>query len=153
MTRFSRADTEALATFTRRLRPDWNHPGIVSAIEACRDGSLSEVAVALIRLAEDGSVTTPALLPRTGRHWTRAGRDDAPAGPNTRNRDLCPLHGEDRATCPQCKAETGEPVRPGFVADLIASLPKSPASHRERTIHRSDPARLDHLRNRMETQP
>jgi len=151
MTRFSRADTEALATFTRRLRPDWNHPGIITAIDACREGSLSEVAVALIRLAEDGTVTTPALLPRPGRHWMRAAVGDAPAGPNLRNSIPCHVHPDQVMPCPTCRhdAETAEPVAPGFVADLIATLPR-PANRAAPRIPRSDTARLDHLRGQLE---
>lgn len=102
MTSIGRTDAEALATFVRRLRPDWNQAGTVHAISQCRDGALSEIAVALIRLAEDGSVKTPSLLTSPGRHWNRASRDETPAGPNLRHLDMCPDHPNvERTHCTQ----------------------------------------------------
>src|SRR5689334_13424900 len=76
MSLIHRADAEALATFVRRLRPDWNQAGTVAAIQASRTAALSEVAVALIRLAEDGSAKTPALLNTDGHWWFRAARNE-----------------------------------------------------------------------------
>ena len=84
MSSTTRVQAEALATLVRLIRPDWDHPGIVHAIGRCKREPLSEVAVALIRLAENGQAKTPALLPEPGRHWKRAALDDTPAGPNTR---------------------------------------------------------------------
>lgn len=104
----TRAQAEALATFVRQLRPDWDHPGIVHAIGRCHREALSEIAVALIRLAENGQAKTPALLPEPGRHWTRAALDDTPAGPNTRNLDHCPIHpGHERRDCRPCRDDHG----------------------------------------------
>ena len=104
----TRAQAEALATFVRLIRKDWDHPGIVAAIGRCKREPLSEVAVALIRLAENGQAKTPALLPEPGRHWTRAALDDTPAGPNTRNLDHCPIHpGHERRDCRPCRDDHG----------------------------------------------
>lgn len=104
----TRAQAEALATFVRLIRKDWDHPGIVAAIGRCKREPLSEVAVALIRLAENGQAKTPALLPEPGRHWKRAALDDTPAGPNTRNLDLCPDHpGHERRDCRPCRDDHG----------------------------------------------
>ena len=104
----SRVSAEKLATFVRQLRPDWDHPGIVHAIGRCHREALSEIAVALIRLAENGQAKTPALLPEPGRHWTRAALDDTPAGPNTRNLDHCPIHpGHERRDCRPCRDDHG----------------------------------------------
>ena len=108
MSSTTRAQAEALATFVRQLRPDWDHPGIVHAIGRCHREALSEIAVALIRLAENGQAKTPALLPEPGRHWTRAALDDTPAGPNTRNLDHCPIHpGHERRDCRPCRDDHG----------------------------------------------
>ena len=112
----TRVQAEALATFVRLLRPDWDHPGIVHAIGRCQREALPEVAVALIRLAENGQAKTPALLPEPGRHWKRAGLDDAPAGPNTRNLDLCPDHGNPRRDCLDCRRENGPELTPEQIA-------------------------------------
>ena len=108
MSSTTRAQAEALATFVRQLRPDWDHPGIVHAIGRCHREALSEIAVALIRLAENGQAKTPALLPEPGRHWKRAALDDTPAGPNTRNLDHCPIHpGHERRDCRPCRDDHG----------------------------------------------
>ncbi len=118
----TRVQAEALATFVRQLRKDWDHPGIVAAIGRCKREPLSEVAVALIRLAENGQAKTPALLPEPGRHWKRAGLDDAPAGPNIRNLDRCPEHGNPRRDCLDCRRETGPDLTPEQIRANAAAL-------------------------------
>lgn len=118
----TRVQAEALATFVRLIRKDWDHPGIVAAIGRCKREPLSEVAVALIRLAENGQAKTPALLPEPGRHWTRAAIDDRPAGPNLRNLDLCPEHGNPRTDCLDCRRETGPDLTPEQIAANAAAL-------------------------------
>lgn len=118
----TRVQAEALATFVRQLRPDWDHPGIVAAIGRCKREPLSEVAVALIRLAENGQAKTPALLPEPGRHWKRAALDDTPAGPNTRNLDLCPEHGNPRRDCLDCHRETGPELTPDEIRTNAQAL-------------------------------
>ena len=119
----TRVQAEALATFVRHLRPDWDHPGIVHAIGRCQREAVSEIAVALIRLAENGQAKTPALLPEPGRHWKRAGLDDAPAGPNSRNLDRCHVHpGQDRRTCQPCADERGPELTPEQIAEQARAL-------------------------------
>ena len=53
--------------------------------------------------------------------------------------------------CPTCRheAETAEPVAEGFVADLIATLPR-PANRAAPRIPQADTARLDHLRGQLQ---
>ena len=118
----TRVQAEALATFVRQLRPDWDHPGIVAAIGRCKREPLSEVAVALIRLAENGQAKTPALLPEPGRHWNRAAVDDRLAGPNLRNLDLCPEHGNPRRDCLDCRRDAGPDLTPEQIAANAAAL-------------------------------
>ena len=118
----TRVQAEALATFVRQLRPDWDHPGIVAAIGRCKREPLSEVAVALIRLAENGQAKTPALLPEPGRHWNRAAIDDRPAGPALRNLDLCPEHGNPRRDCLDCRRDAGPELTPEQIAANAAAL-------------------------------
>jgi len=122
MSSTTRVSAEKLATFVRQLRPDWDHPGIVHAIGRCQREPLSEIAVALIRLAENGQAKTPALLPEPGRHWKRAALDDTPAGPNTRNLDLCPDHGNPRRDCLDCRRETGPDLTPEQIRANAAAL-------------------------------
>ena len=118
----TRVQAEALATFVRLIRKDWDHPGIVAAIGRCKREPLSEVAVALIRLAENGQAKTPALLPEPGRHWNRAALDDRPAGPNTRNLDMCPDHGNPRRDCLDCRRETGPELTPEQITANAAAM-------------------------------
>ena len=118
----SRVSAEKLATFVRDLRPDWDHPGIVHAIGRCKREPLSEVAVALIRLAENGQAKTPALLPEPGRHWTRAALDDRPAGPNLRNLDLCPEHGNPRPDCLDCRRDAGPDLTPEQITTTAQAI-------------------------------
>ncbi|HOW00841.1 MAG TPA: hypothetical protein PLY19_05165 [Rhodoglobus sp.] len=118
----TRVQAEALATFVRLIRKDWDHPGIVAAIGRCKREPLSEVAVALIRLAENGQAKTPALLPEPGRHWKRAALDDTPAGPNTRNLDLCPDHGNPRRDCLDCHRDAGPELTPEQIAANAAAM-------------------------------
>ncbi len=121
MTSIRLAEAQALATFARYIRPDWNQAGVVDAIGKCRNVALSEVAVALIRLAEDGSVKTPALLPTAGRHWARASRDETPTGPNLAHRDMCLEHPDtDRRECTRHEAPT--PMPPGLRDQIRASV-------------------------------
>jgi hypothetical protein len=123
MTTITKPQAVALATFVRLLRPDWDQPGIVHAIGRTT-GTLSEVAVALIRLAENMQAKTPALLPEPGKHWTRAALGDTPAGPNLRHRDMCPEHPSTIRTDCQRHEQPPPPeqVR-AYVEQIKAGLP------------------------------
>lgn len=123
MTKIQRADAEALATLVRRMRPDWNQAGTVAAIQRCTTGAFSEVAVALIRLAEDGTVRSPDLLNTAGHWWFRAAKGEQPAGEAIRHRDTCHVHpGWDRTTCQPCADERGPTLTPEQVAENAAQL-------------------------------
>ena len=127
MTSHQRADAEALATFVRRLRPPtgaaaWGQAQTVKAILECRE-PMSETAVALIRLAEDQTVRTPALLNQSGPWWYRASRTETPAGPPTRNLDRCPEHpAHDRRDCLDCHRETGPELTPDEIRTNAQAL-------------------------------
>ena len=119
MTQITRTDAEALATLIRRLRPDWGQSGCVEAIRRCSTGALSEIAVAFIRMAEDGSIHTPGLLHTPGRWWYRAAPGDQPAGEALRNHDHCPVHpAHDRRTCQPCETDRGPDITPEHLAEL-----------------------------------
>ena len=94
----TRTQAEALATLATRLRPDWDHPGVMAAIRAAAPlGSPAAVSVALCRLADRHDLQTPALLPQPGSHW--AGTPVAERRPPT----MCGEHPERRAlACPDC---------------------------------------------------
>jgi hypothetical protein len=99
----SRTQAEALATFITRIRPDWDHPGILAAIgKAQHLGSPAAIGSALCRLADNRELRTPATLPDPGAHW--AGTPVAAIRPPT----MCGDHPRRRAlNCPDCAAELG----------------------------------------------
>ena len=69
-----------------------------------------EVGIALIRLAEDGSVRSPELLNTAGHWWVRAARGEQPAGEALRHHDMCPHHpANDRVTCREGSDCAGTP--------------------------------------------
>ena len=60
----------ALARFVHCLRPDWDVPGIRTAIHAARNlDSRESIAHALIALTRRDELRTPALLASDGPHW------------------------------------------------------------------------------------
>lgn len=70
MMSITKAQAQALATFVSRIRDDWDHPGIVAAIEkAATLGTPAEIGTALCRLAANEEHRTPAFLPEPGQHW------------------------------------------------------------------------------------
>ena len=126
MTHISRADAEILATFVRRLRPPagheghWNQAGTIAAIQACK-APLSETAIALIRMAEDMSVRTPALLNSDGHWWFRAARGEQATGPALRPSVTCPEHKtQPIGACEECAKAAGPELTPRQIADRAA---------------------------------
>lgn len=97
-------EARALAAFVSRIRPDWDHPGIVSAIQKARElGSAAAVGAALCRLAENHDMRTPALLAEPGPHW--GGTTVATRKPPT----MCPDHPTSRAlNCRECARVAAE---------------------------------------------
>ena len=110
---------QALATFVARIRPDWDHPGIMAALgKAANLGSPVQVARALVNLAENPDLRTPAILAQPGSHWS------APNGERVQIRGAndvhCPEHPSSVHPCPQCAAKrcTPDPVEH---ADYLAA--------------------------------
>jgi len=69
--RITKSEAQALATFVARCRDDWDHPGIVAAIQkAAHLGAPAAIGAALCRLAENRELRTPAMLAEPGTHWT-----------------------------------------------------------------------------------
>lgn len=117
----TRATTEALATLTAHLRPDWDRPGILAAIgKAQALGTPVQVSRALVNLAENRDLRTPAILPTPGNHWR------APDGQHPELRGShdvkCPEHPLSVHPCPQCAAKRCDPT-PDYLAAKEA-LPK-----------------------------
>lgn len=92
LVRITKVEAQALAAFIGRIRPDWNQPGIVAAIEKAGPlGPAAAVGAALCKLAENYELRTPAMLDQPGPHW--AGTTVATRTPPT----MCPDHPEWRA--------------------------------------------------------
>ena len=120
---------QALAAFVGRIRPDWDHPGIVAAIGKARSlGSAAAVGAALCRLAENLELRTPAILADPGHHWagTSAASRQAPV--------MCPEHSTEKAgNCRACAAAAlTDPeeirARAAAVRAAIQSAPRPPAA-------------------------
>ena len=133
----NRAQTEALATLTTRLRPDWDHPGIVAAILRAADkGAPLDIAHALLTLAEDNQLRSPALLAADGRHWLR--RDGRPTGPRTTSNVPCPDHPEQDMPCPH--PDHGGDMTPEQVRAAIAACKAAAAANPPRPARHQPPA-------------
>src|SRR5690349_20656220 len=100
MMRMTKVEAQALAAFVARVRPDWQQPGIMAAIEkAVPLGSAAAIGGALCRLAENLELRTPALLAEPGPHWS--GTTVATRQPPVK----CPEHpGEKAGACRECEA-------------------------------------------------
>jgi hypothetical protein len=99
--RISQAQAQALATFITRIRDDWDHPGIVAAIQkAAPLGTPADIGTALCRLAANPDLRTPAVLADPGTHW--ANTTVASRTPPV----MCPEHVTQPARdCPDCRAQ------------------------------------------------
>ena len=101
----TKAEAQALATFVARCREDWDHPGIVAAIQrAAHLGSPAAIGAALCRLAENRDLRTPAMLADPGTHW--AGTTVAKVAPPV----TCPDHPAEKAgACRVCESAATQP--------------------------------------------
>lgn len=128
MSRLTRTQAEALATFIVRMRDDWSHGGVMAAIERANIVDGLDTARALVNLAADKTATTPALLVKPGPWW----RD--PTGENMappRNSMPCHEHPGQSWPCPECEA-TREPATPAVRAQAIADARAAIAAARSK---------------------
>ncbi len=98
----TKAQAQALAAFITRIREDWDHPGIVAAIQkASALGSAADIGVGLCRLAGNAELRTPATLADPGSHWrdTSVGKITPPV--------MCPEHATEKAgACRVCTSQS-----------------------------------------------
>ena len=139
--RISKVEAQALAAFIGRVRPDWQHPGIMAAIEkAAPLGSAAAIGAALCRLAENYELRTPAILEQPGTHWS--GTTVASRQPPS----MCPDHPSERAsTCALCAADAVPPPT-GWRADV--ELPR----RNRPTVRTPPPTSLADTRARADAQ-
>ena len=120
----TRSQAVAVATAVQQVRPEWDHPGILAALQAAQGhGTPAEVAAAAFRLAGDLKVRTPGMLAQPGKHW----RAPAEGGPTVSVVvPRCPEHPEHPAArCPLCEAR-GEVDHQAGVALVKAALREAP---------------------------
>ena len=124
----TRTQAEALATFIAKVRPDWDHPGIVAAIsKAQAKATPLQVARALVNLAENSDLRTPAMLAEKGQHW-RDGME--PTGPNASHDVRCPEHPTHAHPCPDCATKRTPPL-PDYLEAKKALTAKTKPKARE----------------------
>jgi hypothetical protein len=126
MMHIDKAQAQALAAFVSRIRPDWDHPGIVAAISRARNlGSAAAVGAALCRLAENLELRTPAILADPGHHWsgTTVASRQAPV--------MCTDHpAQPRGRCTECAAiaaATDHAKGAALVKRALSTAPRPPA--------------------------
>ena len=122
----TRSQAVAVATAVQQVRPEWDHPGILAALQAAQGhGTPAEVAAAAFRLAGDLKVRTPGMLAQPGKHW-RAPADGGPTVSVVVTR--CGEHPEHPAArCPACEeANRGEVDHQAGVAAVRAALREAP---------------------------
>ena len=120
----TRSQAVAVATAVQQVRPEWDHPGILAALQAAQGhGTPAEVAAAAFRLAGDLKVRTPGMLAQPGKHW-RAPAEGGPTVSVVVTR--CGEHPEHPAArCPLCETR-GEVDHDAGVAAVREALAKAP---------------------------
>ncbi|MBP8882076.1 MAG: hypothetical protein KBG77_13355 [Dermatophilaceae bacterium] len=122
----------------------WDAAGI-RAVLLTADGPTEDVMRAFLVAAHDPALHAPTIEALRIRWQRPPSQAPAPRGVG------CHVHPDQVMPCPTCRheAETAEPVAEGFVADLIATLPR-PANRAAPRIPQADTARLDHLRGQLQ---
>lgn len=152
MMRMTEVEAQALAAFLGRVRPDWDHPGIMAALKkATHLGSSAAVAAAACRLAENLELRTPAILEKPGPHWggTTVATRQTPS--------MCPEHPGEKAG--QC-LETGPcsqevvPIERGQLKALVAAAtPRRQVTHKHPTPPATDVRAAREAIDTQEPQP
>ena len=120
----TRAQGVAIATAVQQVRPEWDHAGIVAALEkASTLGTPAEVAAAAFRLAGNLQARTPGMLHQPGAHWSVPTQ----GGPTVSViQTRCGEHPARRALdCPEC-AETASADPTEGAAAVRAALREAP---------------------------
>lgn len=80
--RYSTETFDCLVRLAQSVRQTWDTPGLRDAIRKAlaRDDqpTLAEIAYAVIRVAENFSVTSPAVIAMDGPHWRKADPERIP---------------------------------------------------------------------------
>ena len=140
MSRMTKPAAERLAEFIHQYRRDlghsnWDPPGIVAALgKAAPLADATDVVTAITRLAENGLLRSPALLPDPGAHWPTRGAGSAPRrGDHTMR---CPEHDE-RLPCEPCRTDAGPPPA-DVLAETRAALEAAKTTHHQRDAAKAE---------------
>ena len=88
-----------LASLVHAIRPDWDEPGIRSALTKVTDRPLVDVAAAAVAATRRIDQRSPQIIAMTGDHWPTAGAQRTYAEPGVVT--YCE-HGEPGTRCPEC---------------------------------------------------
>lgn len=124
--RYTTETFDCIVELARSIRPQWDVPGLRKAIRdaLARDDqpTLAEIAYAVIRVAENFSVNSPAVIPMDGPHWRKAVPERVPP-----SAVRCPRCGSvdmpDEATRHRCKSRSERVA--SYVERMRATLAES----------------------------
>lgn len=113
---------DRLASAANIHRPDWPVRSLVTLIQAQRQRTYRDVAVALAWIACDPQTKTPGRLAESGPWWTAANIEASEGFERYRMR--CSEHPAEKAgQCRACAA-LAVPVAPPVVRDTLVRLPR-----------------------------
>lgn len=104
------AERDNLTRLIHTLRPDWDHPGILTALRQCDAYDKQATIRAALTAACDDNVRTPGLIPKPGSHWdqpasTRQATTTRTRRPPKRDQECSQHPGEWAGTCRCCAAD------------------------------------------------
>lgn len=97
----TKAQAYALADLTRTIRPAWDTRAITTAIAEVSHADLPDIAAALLRIADNPDMRTPAALTFEGDHWHTPTTKLYPA-------DRCRTCGHPQHRCRQLATRTND---------------------------------------------
>ena len=121
----TKTQAEAIATACQHVRhpdhPVWDRAGILAALRNAADAAPpADIARALMHLAANPELRTPAMLAQPGPHWTRP---DGTSARRDTHATRCHRHPSSVEPCPVCRAEAAEtPTRGAPSSDVMAEV-------------------------------
>ena len=101
---------QPLAALVACIRRDWDVPGTRAAISKARHrGTPLEIARALLRLAENQALRTPAMLHEDGSHW------GTPTTVPTARQTRCAIDGHEHELASNCRICASDRLAAGAV--------------------------------------
>lgn len=105
----TRGQAEATATLIATLRPDWDHRGILAAIQtAAPRHTAPQIAIAAIHAATNPTNRTPAVIPLNGPHWNTGPTTGPADGPHDRRPCVICRAPHEPGPCPRRNPENAQ---------------------------------------------